>query len=75
MKRSAVVLVATTLSTIVASSAAAQVAAVCVENATIGQLEEALAAGRTSSADLVRAYQARIAAFDRADRPSMRSAR
>ena len=66
MKRSAVVLVATTLSTIVASSAAAQVAAVCVENATIGQLEEALAAGQTSSADLVRAYQARIAAFDQA---------
>jgi amidase len=39
---------------------------VCVENATIGDLAEALAAGRTSAADLVRAYTARIEAYDRA---------
>src|SRR6516165_11887000 len=39
--------------------------AVCVENATIGELADALAAGRTTSADLVRAYLARIEAYDR----------
>jgi amidase len=38
---------------------------VCVENATIGELADALAAGRTTSADLVRAYLARIEAYDR----------
>jgi len=40
--------------------------AVCVENATISDLEEALAAGRTTAVDLVRAYTARIGAYDRA---------
>jgi amidase len=40
--------------------------AVCVENATIGDLQQALAAGRTTAADLVRAYTARIEAYDRA---------
>jgi amidase len=40
--------------------------AVCVENATISDLQEALAAGRTSAAELVRAYTARIEAYDRA---------
>jgi amidase len=40
--------------------------AVCVENATIGDLAQALAAGRTTAADLVRAYAARIEAYDRA---------
>src|SRR6516162_4313516 len=39
--------------------------AVCVENATIGELADALAAGRTTSAELVRAYLARIEAYDR----------
>jgi amidase len=39
--------------------------AVCVENATIGDLQEALAAGRTTAADLVRAYTVRIDAYDR----------
>src|ERR1700681_3551809 len=39
---------------------------VCVENATIGDLQEALAAGRTTAADLVRAYTARIEAYDHA---------
>ncbi len=37
----------------------------CVENATIGDLQAALAAGRTTSAALVRAYLARIEAYDR----------
>jgi amidase len=40
--------------------------AVCVENASVSDLEEALAAGRTTAADLVRAYTARIEAYDRA---------
>jgi amidase len=38
---------------------------VCVENATIGDLQQALAAGRTTAAALVRAYLARIEAYDR----------
>ena len=39
--------------------AAAAEGAVCVENATIADLQDALAAGRTTAADLVRAYTAR----------------
>jgi amidase len=39
--------------------------AVCVENATIEDLQGALTAGKTSAADLVRAYSARIEAYDR----------
>ena len=39
---------------------------VCVENATIGELQDALAAGRTTAVELVRAYLARIEAYDRA---------
>src|SRR5882672_1576846 len=39
---------------------------VCVENATITDLQEALGAGRTTAAQLVRAYTARIEAYDRA---------
>jgi len=39
---------------------------VCVENATIGDLRQALAAGRTTAAALVSAYLARIDAYDRA---------
>jgi amidase len=39
---------------------------VCVENASIDELADALAAGKTSAADLVRAYTARIEAYDRA---------
>ncbi len=37
----------------------------CVENATIGDLQQALTAGRTTAAALVSAYQARIEAYDR----------
>ncbi len=39
---------------------------VCVEEATISDLLEALAAGRTTSVALVRSYAARIDAYDRA---------
>jgi len=38
---------------------------VCVENATIGDLQQALAAGSTTAAALVSAYSARIEAYDR----------
>jgi len=38
---------------------------VCVENATIGDLQLALAAGRTTATALVSAYLARIEAYDR----------
>src|SRR5215472_4089867 len=50
----------------VTSPAIAAEGAMCVENATIGDLQEALAAGRTTAAGLVRAYAARIEAYDRA---------
>jgi amidase len=40
--------------------------AVCVENRTIGDLSQALAAGETTAMGLVDAYLARIAAYDRA---------
>ncbi|HKM68880.1 MAG TPA: amidase family protein, partial [Stellaceae bacterium] len=49
----------------VATSAAAAEGTMCVENATIGELQEALTAGRTSATELVRAYTARIEAYDR----------
>ena len=38
----------------------------CVENATISDLQQAMAAGRTTAAALVSAYRARIEAYDRA---------
>src|SRR4051812_36108078 len=41
-------------------------AEVCVENATIGDVQEALRTGRTTAAQVVRAYTARIQAYDRA---------
>jgi amidase len=59
-----VLLLVLTVATTPAVAAAA--GAVCVENATIGDLQEALAADRTTAADLVRAFTARIAAYDRA---------
>src|SRR5260221_1842816 len=63
--RAMVVLLALTACPVTAPAVAAE-GAVCVENATIGDLQEALAAGRTTAADLVRAYTARIEAYDRA---------
>src|SRR6516165_4625693 len=50
----------------VATPAVAAEGAVCIENATIDDLHGALASGRTTAADLVRAYTARIEAYDRA---------
>jgi amidase len=50
----------------IAGPAMAAEGAVCVENATIDDLQAALVAGRTTAADLVRAYSARIEAYDRA---------
>jgi len=45
-----------------------------VENATIAELQQALAEGRTSASALTRAYLARIEAYDRAG-PSLNAAR
>ena len=39
---------------------------VCIENATIGELRQALAAGEVTATGLLQAYLARIAAYDRA---------
>ncbi len=46
----------------------------CVENASIADLQEALAAGRTTASALVGAYLARIDAYDRAG-PKLNSVR
>jgi amidase len=46
----------------------------CVENATFGDLQQALAAGRTSASTLVSAYLARIEAYDR-NGPYLRAVR
>src|SRR6266481_5757380 len=62
----ALTLLALAAGAMTAPAARAAEEAVCIENATIGDLEEALAAGRTTAADLVRAYTARIEAYDRA---------
>jgi amidase len=48
--------------------------AVCVENASLSELREALLTGRTSATELTRAYLARIAAYDRAG-PSLNAVR
>jgi amidase len=51
---------------LMAASDASAARAVCVENATIGELRQALTAGDATAAGLVEAYLARIAAYDRA---------
>src|SRR5271168_847750 len=51
---------------VTAAPALAAEGSVCVENASIGELQDALAAGRTTATDLVHAYTARIEAYDRA---------
>jgi amidase len=65
MQRALVVLLAWTTAAIAAPVLAAE-GVVCVENATIDDLQGALAAGRSTAADLVRAYTARIEAYDSA---------
>jgi amidase len=50
---------------VVATPAAADEGTMCVENATIADLQQTLAGGRTTAASLVRAYLARIEAYDR----------
>jgi amidase len=47
------------------STDAASVEPICVDNATIGDLRSALDTGKIRSADLVRAYTARIEAYDK----------
>jgi amidase len=65
MQRASMVLLALVAAAL-ASPATATEGTVCVENASIHDLQEALAAGRTTAAGLVRAYTARIEAYDRA---------
>src|SRR2546428_13825869 len=65
MQRALVVLLVLAAAAI-AARAAAMEGTVCVENASIDDLQGALAADRTTAADLVRAYTARIEAYDRA---------
>src|SRR5579885_2740952 len=62
MRRALMVL----LSVAIAAPAAATEGTVCVENASVDDLQQALAAGRITAAGLVRAYTARIEAYDRA---------
>ena len=50
---------------LMAASDARAVRPVCVENAAIGELRQALSAGDATAAGLVQAYVARIAAYDR----------
>src|SRR5215467_9604053 len=50
---------------VVAAPAAADEGTMCIENATIADLQQALTDRRTSAAGLVRAYLARIEAYDR----------
>jgi len=59
---------------LVMPAAAAAEEPVCIENASIDELTSALAAGRITSADLVRGYTARIEAYDRAG-PRLNSVR
>ena len=66
------VLAALTAATVAPASGAAAAASACVssvggldlQHATIADMEGAMAAGRISSAKLVKAYEARIAAYD-----------
>ena len=63
------------LSLTMAASIARAEKAVCVENVTIDELRQALAAGHTTATALVQAYLARIEAYDTsAARASMRCA-
>jgi amidase len=65
MRRASWVLLAV-MAAAVAPPAAAEEGTVCVENASIDELQAALVARRTTAATLVRAYAARIEAYDRA---------
>src|SRR5438552_11180962 len=47
---------------------------VCIENASLAELQQALAEGRTTASALTRAYLARIEAYDRAG-PQLNSVR
>src|SRR5258707_7802901 len=68
----AMVLAATAM--MIATSAMAGEGHLCVENTTIAELQEALAAGRTNASAPARAYLARIAAYDKAG-PQLNSVR
>jgi amidase len=65
MRRTLVVLLVLAAAAMAAPVAATE-GTVCVENASIDDLQAALGAGSTTAAGLVRAYEARIEAYDRA---------
>jgi amidase len=65
MRRTSMVLLLAAATAAIAASAPAAEGTVCVENASIDDLREALAAGRTTAVGLVEAYAARIEAYDR----------
>ena len=54
------------LSALLTATDAHAQSAVCIENAGISELRDALLAGRISVSELTRAYLARIAVYDRA---------
>jgi amidase len=66
MLRVVMLLLAIVAPTLAPAAEGAAGGAVCVENASIAELQDALAAGTTTAADLVRAYTMRIEAYDRA---------
>src|SRR6059058_1766993 len=74
MKLAARTLAATLALAVMLASGAAAEGNVCVENMTIAELQLALSAGRTSASALLRAYLARIEAYDRAG-PSLNAVR
>lgn len=66
MRRTFIGLLAAAATALAAPAAAAENTPVCVENASIDDLQAALAGGRITAAGLLEAYAARIAAYDRA---------
>jgi amidase len=65
MKLRTCILAAMALTIVTAARGAAE-ENMCVDNATIAELQQALAEGRTNASTLVRAFLARIEAYDRA---------
>jgi amidase len=66
MLRVVMLVLAMAAPTLALAAEGAAMGAVCVENASIAELQDALAAGTTTAVDLVRAYTVRIETYDRA---------
>lgn len=65
LKRRDLAVMPAVLGVVGSAPASAQSSAVAVDNASLSDLQEALAQGRVMSSDLTRAYMARIEAYDR----------